>query len=87
MRVSRKPVHDCHACLLNLGDHCWLFEYPRGQWRGRKRCRALEDPQVHREFRLWKKQPTVKSKKELRRAYFRGQPRRRREPGDRPKGV
>ena len=87
MRLSRKPVRKCHACLLNLGDHCWLFESPRGQWRDHKRCGAIDDPAIHERFRLWQKQPTVKSRKDLRREYFRGQPRRRRAPGDRPKGV
>ena len=71
MKVSRKPVRKCHACLLNQGDHCWLYRYPRGQWRGRKRCPAFDDAEVHRRFREWQKQPTVKSRKELRREFFR----------------
>jgi len=87
MRLSRKPVRKCHACLLNLGDQCWLFEYPRGQWRGPRRCGALDDPAIHGRFRQWQKQPTVKSRKDLRRESFRGKPRRRRVPGDRPKGA
>jgi hypothetical protein len=86
MRLSRKPVRKCHSCLLNLVDHCWLYEYPRGQWRGHKECRAKDDPETQRRFRAWQKQPVVKSRKELRREYFRGRPRCLREPGDRPKG-
>ena len=85
MRRSRKPVHQCYQCLLNLGDHCWVYDYPRGQWSGHKRCPGFENEEVYAAFRLWRKQPTVKSRRELRREFFRGR-RRRRLPGDRPRG-
>jgi hypothetical protein len=71
MRRTRKPVHKCYSCLLNLGDHCWLYKYPRGQWRSGKTCRAADDAGIHKEFRKWKKQPVVKTRKELRREFFR----------------
>jgi hypothetical protein len=77
MRTSRKPVHACYTCLLNLGDHCWLYGYPRGQWRGGRRCPAFENPAVYARFHLSRKQPDVKTRKALRRAFFRG---RRRTP-------
>jgi len=68
---SRKPVRKCHACLLNLGDHCWLYAYPRGQWHGKKRCAAFDDKKIHAEFRLWQKASDVKTRKELRQEIFR----------------
>jgi hypothetical protein len=71
MRISRKPVHACYSCLLNLGDRCWLYRYPRGQWRGERRCPAFENDAVYEEFRRSQKQPTVKTRKELRREFFR----------------
>jgi hypothetical protein len=72
MRLSAKPVRKCHACLLNLDDRCWLYRYPRGQWRGEKRCSAFANEEVYRQFREWQKQPQVKTRKELRREFFRG---------------
>jgi len=71
MRRSAKPVHKCYTCLLNQGDHCWIYRYPRGQWRGGRTCRAFEDPVLYEAFRKWQKQPTVKGRKELRRDFFR----------------
>ena len=71
MRTSAKPVRNCHSCPLNLGRHCWLYKYPRGQWRGGKRCRAFEDATIHEQFEKWQKQPRVKTRKELRREFFR----------------
>ena len=82
MRQSRKPVRKCHSCLLNQGDHCWLYDYPRGQWRHDRQCSALDNDHAYAEFRLWQKQPTVKHRKALRREFFRTRkrpfPRRRR---------
>ena len=71
MRHSVKPVRKCHSCLLNLGKCCWIYKYPRGQWRNRSRCPASDNKDLHRQFREWQKQPTVKSRKELRREFFR----------------
>lgn len=70
MRRSCKPVQPCYTCPLNLGDHCWLYTYPRGQWRGR-RCPAFENEEVIRRFREWQKEPTVKTRRDLRRECFR----------------
>ena len=69
---------------MNLGDHCWLYDYPRGQWRHGERCRAMDDPAVRREFATAQKQPTVKTRKELRRRFFRSRHRFHvhREPGN-----
>jgi len=80
MRQSEKPVRKCHACLLNRGDHCWIYAYPRGQWRHGKRCPAFEDETLYAEYRKWLKMPSVATRKELRRRFFRSR-RRRRLPG------
>ena len=69
MKHTRKPVRRCNKCLLNLGDECWLYAYPRGQWRGQV-CRAKEDDGAHAEYKLWLKDPVVMTRKELRRAAF-----------------
>jgi hypothetical protein len=71
MRLSHKPVRKCHSCLLNLGDRCWLYVSPRGQWAGDRRCPAFEDEAAYARFRVWQKEPTVKSRAELRREVFR----------------
>jgi hypothetical protein len=67
MKSSRKPVRPCHGCLLNLGDRCWLYRYPRGRWRHDRHCGARHDETVHARFRESLKEPTVKTLKELRR--------------------
>jgi len=71
VKKTRKPVHNCHSCLLNLGDHCWLYEYPRGQWTRKKRCPAFENEDVYAKFREWETKPHVKTAKDLRRDVFR----------------
>ncbi|TFH13856.1 MAG: hypothetical protein E4H02_11010 [Lentisphaerales bacterium] len=74
MQHSRKPVRKCYSCELNLGDHCWFYQYPRGQWRGKKRCRIINNESVLAEFRTWQKRPLVKTMKELRRSFHRSRP-------------
>jgi hypothetical protein len=76
MRYSTKPVRRCHPCLLNLGDQCWIFAFPRGQWRGERRCPAFENPDVYDEFRKWQKRPVIRSRKELRREFLRARKRK-----------
>jgi hypothetical protein len=74
MRRHEKPVRRCYACPLNLGDHCWLYLYPRGQWRGGRNCPSFSDPETHRQCMAWGRRPTVKTRKELRREAFRRNP-------------
>ena len=83
MRLSEKPVHDCYSCLLNLGDHCWRYKYPRGQWRGGRRCPGFENDKLYDEYRAYLKQPSIKTREEQRREYFRTKPKPpiRRRPG------
>lgn len=71
MKYHHKPVRRCHGCGLNLGDHCWLFAYPRGQWRGNKRCWAYGDKTLYAALEEWRKRPTVKNRKMLRRETYR----------------
>lgn len=71
MKSSAKPVRKCYGCLLNLGDRCWAYRYPRGQWRGSKRCRARDDAAMHERFRVWQNEPAVKTRRQLRQEFFR----------------
>lgn len=71
MRQSIKPVRKCYKCLLNLEDHCWLYKCPRNQWRDKNGCPAFENDKIYRDFREWQKQPVVKTRRELRRDFFR----------------
>lgn len=77
MREHHKPVRKCHGCPLNMGRHCWVFLYPRGQWRGGRECRFRHDAEVHEAYRQWCKRPTVKSRRMLRREAHRGKPQNR----------
>lgn len=72
MRLHQKPVRKCHGCPMNLGDHCWVYQYPRGQWRSGSICRIRSDVAVLSAFEQWQKQPTVKNRKVLRREEHRG---------------
>ena len=71
MKTSHKPVRKCYSCPLNLGDHCWLFEQPRDQWRHGRRCPGFENETLYRAFRRWEKLPGVRTGKDLRRAAHR----------------
>ncbi|NQT93263.1 MAG: hypothetical protein HQ559_10915 [Lentisphaerae bacterium] len=77
MRRSAKPVRRCYSCPLNLGDHCWLYAYPRGQWRGDRRCAACDDPEIHGEYRNWQKQPRIRNRADIRRDFFRSRRRKK----------
>ena len=74
MHQNEKPVRKCHGCPLNMGRHCWIFLYPRGQWRAGRVCRFRNDEVVHRAYVQWCNRPTVKSRKVLRREEHRGRP-------------
>jgi len=78
MRRNAKPVRRCYSCPLNLGDRCWLYAYPRGQWRGDRRCAAYVDAGIHLEYRNWLKRPQVKNRADIRREFFRSRRRTKR---------
>ena len=71
MQLSHKPVRKCHSCLLNQGDHCWGYRHPRAQWRDQRRCPGFENEPAYCAFRLWQKQASVKTRKEIRQEVFR----------------
>ena len=71
MRRTLKPVRKCYSCLLNLGSCCWIYRYPRGQWRDGRRCPGFENEELYAAYLAWQKMPTVKSRRELRREFFR----------------
>jgi hypothetical protein len=71
MRLSHKPVRKCHSCLLNQGDKCWLYKYPRGQWRKDRQCPAFENEAIYAQFRESLKEPSILTRKEIRREFFR----------------
>ena len=70
MKSGPKPVRKCNRCLLNLGDHCWVFPRPRMQWN-RKKCPGFENEELGRQFRKWQEEPRVKTRKEIRQEIFR----------------
>ncbi len=59
MKRHHKPVAKCHACELNLGDHCWIYEEPREQWRKHRQCPGFDNEELHQRFAAWRKEPTV----------------------------
>lgn len=70
MRIGPKPVHGCYTCLLNLGDQCWKYAFPRRQW-SRKKCPGFENENLYRQFRDWQAEPHVKTRRQLRQEAFR----------------
>ena len=70
MHRTHKPVHKCYSCLLNLGDHCWEYEYPCDQWGSKRRCPGNDNEELHAKYREWASTPHVKTRKELRRDLF-----------------
>jgi len=36
MKLTRKPVRNCHGCGLNFGDHCGVYECPHDMWHHRQ---------------------------------------------------
>ena len=60
MKRTHKPVRNCHSCLLNLGDHCWLHEWPHDQW-GKGRCPSFENEETYEQFRAWPAAPNTQA--------------------------
>ena len=71
MKVSEKPARKCHACPFNMGRHCWLYKYPRGQWRNSRHCGARDDVELLAAMRDWEGASSVKTRKDLRRESHR----------------
>ena len=73
MRISRKPIRACYACPMNMGTHCWAYANPRARWEKHGRCPAFENEEIYALFEQWKKQPRVKTRREIRREFYRKQ--------------
>ena len=73
-RLSHKPVRKCHGCPLNLGDRCWGYAFPRTQWRRKRGCPGFADESLHALYRLWLKQASVKTRREIRREHIHHRP-------------
>lgn len=56
---------------MNLGERCWIYVFPRGQWRGGHECSAMRNELVLKEFSDWQKRPQIKTRAEIRREFFR----------------
>jgi hypothetical protein len=80
-----KPVRKCHACPLNLGDHCWSYNSPRSQWRNGRRCPGFDSEEMHRECLREQRAPHILTRRQIRREVFRARNRvhtiSRRNPG------
>jgi len=70
MKPGPKPVRKCNRCLLNLGQHCWVFASPRLQW-SKKKCPGFENDELYLQYNKWQEEPHVKTRKELRQEIFR----------------
>jgi hypothetical protein len=66
-----KPVRKCHACPLNLNDHCWRYASPRDQWRNGRKCPGFDNVELHKECRREQRAPNILTRKQIRRELFR----------------
>ena len=49
MKQTNKPVHNCHGCGLNFGDHCGVYECPHDMWHHRK-CPGWRNEALLKEY-------------------------------------
>jgi len=70
MKSGPKPVRKCNRCLLNLGNHCWIYTCPRHQWI-REKCPGFENNVFYNQLRKWQDEPHVKTRKQIRQELFR----------------
>jgi hypothetical protein len=49
VKDSQKPVHNCHGCGLNLGDHCGMYPVPREMWHERI-CPGFKNEAMLRQY-------------------------------------
>jgi len=66
MKLTRKPVKECHGCGLNLGEKCGVYESPHEMWRHRK-CSGFKNEAQLAEY-LAQKAKTEDERKAKRRA-------------------
>jgi len=49
MKLTKKPVHACRDCGLNLGDHCGVYDCPHDMWRRRK-CPGFQNEEMLKDY-------------------------------------
>ncbi|MCP5002919.1 MAG: hypothetical protein GY941_03070 [Planctomycetes bacterium] len=49
MHKKGKSVRKCHGCILNLGDHCAVYEDPHERWHHSK-CSSHNDQKLYNEY-------------------------------------
>ena len=49
MNRKGKPVRKCHGCILNLGEHCAVYEDPHERWHHSK-CSSYNDKELYNKY-------------------------------------
>ena len=49
MNRKGKTVRKCHGCILNLGDHCAVYEEPQQKWHQSK-CSHYNDRDLYNKY-------------------------------------
>lgn len=49
MNRKGKPARKCHGCILNLGDHCAVYEDPHDKWHHSK-CSSYNDKELYNKY-------------------------------------
>ncbi len=49
MKLTRKPVNQCHGCGLNQGEKCGVYECPHDMWHHRK-CPGFKNEALLNEY-------------------------------------
>ncbi len=55
-----------------MGKRCWKFEFPKEQWSGGKKCIGFGNKEFYAEYERYLAEPSVKTRREIRREIFRG---------------
>jgi len=65
-KQSPKPIRKCHACGLNLGDHCGVYPTPREMWYNRS-CPGYKNVGMLAQYELEQAQHPTDPAKQKRR--------------------
>ena len=49
MHRTGKPARKCHGCILNLGDHCAVYEEPHERWH-HSSCSSFNDKELYNKY-------------------------------------
>ncbi len=64
MNRKGKPARKCHGCILNLGNHCAVYEDPHNKWHHSK-CSSYNDKDLYDKYlENLKKHPPKESKEQ-----------------------